>query len=624
MAKKQTNYQLDVLTKQQVNISLVGMMVIAIGAASILLGTSMAALGVSTAPSFKIATAPNPNFFVTFQTPTCFTKQFVFLPSSEIGSSYVNASDLTNYIPRLQVVSKRNEAGGYDDYIVGLPFTDFKLETGEGYLFGIDRCRKSALLSLPGYQRGGEVLNINWIEDRSPTQNEFLLPNSWEGKTMQDLCNDLGESVGKVTAYNYKNRKINDYICGSDTDDFGIDTRSAVIIHKKEFDSFWNNLGEGRKTYTVTLLKTPTTSLNAEDLLQGLRPYDCDRVVRYKTDTGMNDTHIINLPFNNYEINVGQGYYVKCNSQPDLNILPGTPITSQINVNLVSGYNFIGVPYTENAVSSDNIAASSLVDSVGVWDIKSQDWDFENSFTVKSKMAFIIKANAEAVYGCGGGICAPSTGPKCTLFQTRLEAAWNTSCGDENYDAGVDISGPNDISDGTVDYNDLFDYSFNAYDEDWCDTKMSQTNYVCDAGPVCNTFLSYLLNSWNTSCGDENYDYRVDISGPNDIPDGTVDYQDLFDYSFNAYDESWCQDKLSTQNYICDVGPYCNNFLSYLNIAWNTSCGDEDYYSRVDVSGLDGLPDGTVDYQDLFDYSFNAYDEDWCNDQLSATTNVCL
>jgi len=96
--------ELQVLTKEKIDVSLIGMMVIAIGAASILLGTSMAALGVISTPTFKIAGKPvKPpttvkleNYLVSFESPTCYTEQFVFLPSSEVGSKYKMASMYQN------------------------------------------------------------------------------------------------------------------------------------------------------------------------------------------------------------------------------------------------------------------------------------------------------------------------------------------------------------------------------------------------------------------------------------------------------------------------------------------------------------------------------------------------
>lgn len=94
---------------------------------------------------------------------------------------------------------------------------------------------------------------------------------------------------------------------------------------------------------------------------------------------------------------------------------------------------------------------------------------------------------------------------------------------------------------------------YNEETMDWPMYRYDNQNtgcYKCDKlnplPPACIEFVDILTASWHASCGDSNYDARVDIAGANFTggADCFIDVWDLMVFGDHSFDEDWCAEKL--------------------------------------------------------------------------------
>lgn len=111
------------------------------------------------------------------------------------------------------------------------------------------------------------------------------------------------------------------------------------------FNSGWN---------LISLPLVPVTPLNAETALQAINAQGgvCSEIVQW-LNGGWN-SHILGLPFGQFPIVMGEGYFVKC-TQSSTWTLDGSPLSNAETLNLVSGWNLVGIPNPVGSLSAHDI-----------------------------------------------------------------------------------------------------------------------------------------------------------------------------------------------------------------------------------------------------------------------------
>jgi hypothetical protein len=175
----------------------------------------------------------------------------------------------------------------------------------------------------------------------------------------------------------------------------------------------------------ISLPISPTVTYTAESMGDEINAQggNCTKLDRWY---GGWDTHVNGLPFNNFSINIGAGYFIKC-TQSSTWTLQGATINQPNSVNLFPGWNLISVPYLPAPLSAegmgDEINAQggncSEVDRwYGGWDFHVNGLPF-NDFAIEKGKGYFVKCSVSSTYTHGGtGQSAPSPRPRASSFDS--------------------------------------------------------------------------------------------------------------------------------------------------------------------------------------------------------------
>lgn len=160
----------------------------------------------------------------------------------------------------------------------------------------------------------------------------------------------------------------------------------------------------------ISLPISPTTGYTAESLATEINAQggNCNEVDRWLN--GGWDSHVKGLPFNNFAINLGAGYFVKC-TQSSIWSIQGTPIIQAIPLNLYVGWNLVAVPYAPVSLTAESMLSEigaqggncSEVDRWlnGGWDSHVKGLPF-NNFSIDAGKGYFVKCAAQSTYTPGG------------------------------------------------------------------------------------------------------------------------------------------------------------------------------------------------------------------------------
>ncbi|MBI5116586.1 fibronectin type III domain-containing protein [Candidatus Poribacteria bacterium] len=152
------------------------------------------------------------------------------------------------------------------------------------------------------------------------------------GALAEDLCAELnsgGSVCNRVIRYNISTGMYVTHICGLTFNNFSTDDGEGFFIRCSDEVTWWQEgcdipcptAIELVPGYNPIALPTCATTATAEGLCQAIRDAggSADRVIRYRTETGMYDTHICGLQFNNFALEPGALYFVR--SQTNATVL---------------------------------------------------------------------------------------------------------------------------------------------------------------------------------------------------------------------------------------------------------------------------------------------------------------
>jgi hypothetical protein len=126
---------------------------------------------------------------------------------------------------------------------------------------------------------------------------------------------------------------------------FQLTNCEATETHTLPFSAGWT---------LITLPLEPETAYTAQSLLDEINAAggSCSEIDRWY-NSGW-DSHVDGAAFNNFDIIMGDGYFVKCSVYDDWT-QTGYPLSSSIQLNLVAGWNLLGIPYPESAYTAQGL-----------------------------------------------------------------------------------------------------------------------------------------------------------------------------------------------------------------------------------------------------------------------------
>jgi V8-like Glu-specific endopeptidase len=241
-------------------------------------------------------------------------------------------------------------------------------------------------------------IDISW-QDNADNESAYYIERSPDGSTNWTEIDNVAANVTsysdaglncsseyyyRVRAYRSSDGQYSEYSnTASDT---------TYACQTMNFTAGWN---------LITLPLQPITPYQAQSLLDTINNQggSCNEIDRW--NNGGWESHISGETFNNFDINLGEGYFIKCAAAGNWT-LEGTPLTSSIALSLSSGWNLIGVPYSSTAY-----VAQSLLDGIknqgGVcseadrW--KNSGWDAHidglpfNNFEIINHEGYFIKCS---------------------------------------------------------------------------------------------------------------------------------------------------------------------------------------------------------------------------------------
>ena len=81
---------------------------------------------------------------------------------------------------------------------------------------------------------------------------------------------------------------------------------------------------------------------------------NCTEIDRWLNDGW--DAHVRGLPFNNFALTLGPGFFFKC-AQSSVWSLTGYPLQQASTINLATGWNLISIPYSSTPLTAEDLLA---------------------------------------------------------------------------------------------------------------------------------------------------------------------------------------------------------------------------------------------------------------------------
>lgn len=214
------------------------------------------------------------------------------------------------------------------------------------------------------------------------------------------LVFDVASQASGESAIAFERAEINEGTVSAQTDD-----GSVTVVHRVNLalTSGWNLL---------TLPLSPRTAMRAQTLLDALNGQGgaCSEIDRWLN--GGWDVHVNGLPANDFVVEPGQGYFLKCTAASQWT-LEGFTYDAAVPLTLQPGLNLVGVPYPPAGYT-----AQSLLDAIaaqggacsevnrwrfGAWDAHIDGLPF-NDFAIEPDQGYFVKCSQASTFTPGTGL----------------------------------------------------------------------------------------------------------------------------------------------------------------------------------------------------------------------------
>lgn len=159
----------------------------------------------------------------------------------------------------------------------------------------------------------------------------------------------------------------------------------------------------------ITLPLQPETALNAQTLLDDINDggTNCTEINRWLN--GAWESHVNGSPVVPFDIQLGEGYFVKCGLPVEWSF-SGLPIENAVTIDLVPGWNLVGIPFPASGYQAQNLlneigAQGGDCAEVDRW--KNSGWDAHidgtsfNIFNLSNNQGYFVTCNQGSTYTPG-------------------------------------------------------------------------------------------------------------------------------------------------------------------------------------------------------------------------------
>lgn len=171
----------------------------------------------------------------------------------------------------------------------------------------------------------------------------------------------------------------------------------SVTTRTLDFLAGWN---------LVTLPLSPANAYNAETLLQAINTQGATCVESAQWLNSAWNTHSLGLPFGQFTIELGQGYFIRC-TQPGSWTFEGLSLESGITLELLAGWNLVGIPYPASGYTAASLqqaiqAQGGACSEITRW--HNSNWESYiaplpiNNFDILPDEGYFIKCSAPASF----------------------------------------------------------------------------------------------------------------------------------------------------------------------------------------------------------------------------------
>lgn len=197
----------------------------------------------------------------------------------------------------------------------------------------------------------GTEIDLTW-QDNTQDESEFQIERSldgltgWEqvGVTPSGITNFTDTGLSCATSNTYRVRA---YRSGDNTasDYSNLATTTTYTCPIVAFVPGWN---------LISLPVFPAGSLDSDTILQAINAQGgaCQELMEWR-DSGWN-SHELNQPFGLFSIEMGKGYFARCDQSSSWT-LNGSPVENGITIDLVPGWNLVGIPFPASGYQAHDI-----------------------------------------------------------------------------------------------------------------------------------------------------------------------------------------------------------------------------------------------------------------------------
>ena len=237
----------------------------------------------------------------------------------------------------------------------------------------------------PAYEdSGGDDFPLQTVEifgewERLPVGGVLLDPGDYQAEFI--LTEESFHGSGGTYAGNWA-QVLNDPVT------FTIAERVSETLH---LSPGWN---------LVTLPILPESVYTAQALLDDINDVhlgSCSEIDRWHYDNW--DAHIDGLTFNDFDIIVGEGYFIKCATHSDW-IVEGMAPWEEADVTLSAGWSLLGIPYPPNSYTAQSLLDKLKIDGKNCSEVDRwlyDTWDAHvdglsyNDYAIESDQGYFFK-----------------------------------------------------------------------------------------------------------------------------------------------------------------------------------------------------------------------------------------
>ena len=271
----------------------------------------------------------------------------------------------------------------------------------------------------------------------------------------------------------------------------------------------------------IALPLDPETPYTAQSLLDDINSQGgtCNEIDQWIN--GGWAAHINGLPFNNFPIELGHGYFVRCDNAGSWTY-QGQALTSGVPLSLNPGWNLIGVPFPPSGYQ-----AQSLLDGItsqggacgeidgwinGGWSAHINGLPF-NNFPIDPDQGYFVKCSVASTFVPQVVAQASSEGWPEIDRMPDLDAASNPQIEDvtvtNRRDVAFSVVWRTDLpSDGWIEYGPTPELGQLAYD-DHGEAAVSTTHHVTLVGLQPQTTIYFKVHSGTTILDDHGQPFQV-------------------------------------------------------------------------------------------------------------------